>query len=41
MIGDVLSECVHEIEEYLNSSIFDDVYKGEIRARIIFIAQPS
>jgi hypothetical protein len=35
MIGDVLVECVNELDQYLNDQIFDDTYQGELRYRII------
>jgi hypothetical protein len=35
MIGDVLSGCVHRIDEYLNDPIFDRTYQGALRDRII------
>jgi hypothetical protein len=35
VISDVLSECVSDLDYYLNSQIFDDTYEGELRKRII------
>jgi hypothetical protein len=35
MISDVLSEMVAEIDRYLGDSVFDRMYEGEVRARII------
>jgi hypothetical protein len=35
MISDVLSEMVADIDRYLENSVFDRVYEGEVRTRII------
>lgn len=35
MISDVLFEAVEAIDSYLNCPTFADVYKGELRDRII------
>lgn len=35
MISDVLSEMVADIDRYLCESVFDRVYEGELRGRII------
>jgi len=35
MISDILSECVADLDHYLNCPTFDDVYEGELRNRII------
>ena len=35
MISDTLSECVTDLDHYLNSPTFDGTYEGELRERII------
>jgi hypothetical protein len=35
MISDILSECVTDLDHYLNCPTFDDVYERELRDRII------
>lgn len=35
MISDVFSEAVAELDRYLNDPIWDDVYCGKLRERII------
>jgi hypothetical protein len=35
MISDVISEAVAELDRYLNDPIWDDVYCGKLRERIV------
>lgn len=35
MISDVLHETVEDLDRYLTSPTFDDVYTGKLRAQII------
>jgi hypothetical protein len=35
MISDVLSEMVADIDRYLGDSVFDRMYQGKVRARVI------
>lgn len=35
MISDVLSEMVTDVDRFLNNPLFDRMYKGELRGRII------
>lgn len=35
MISDVLFEMTNDLDGYLNNSLYDDVYTGDIRERLL------
>ena len=35
MISDVLSEAINGMDKYLDESLYDDVYAGELRDKIL------
>jgi hypothetical protein len=37
MISDVMFEAVEGLDQYLNDSLYDSVYSGDLRARVLAV----